>query len=406
MRSAPEWGSSQAPEISSSEAQAGEPEVSPETVSAVAQEYEVVVGGTFETGDQFTVTINGTENYTVTGGSSGTGTTVLTFKQKLYSTASSSLYFCALNAPTQWISGTDYGFINMASETAGQESLTAAAEYQGKMAIFSSDGVRIWNISEDSSENVRIETLQNTGTVAPDSVLSYGNNDVFYLDSSGIRSIRARDSSGSAYKADVGTNIDSHIVAFLGTLTDDEVEAATAIIDPKDGRYWVAVDTRVYVFSYFPDKKISGWSYYDLDITISHFAKVGDRVYARATDSEGDDYLYLYGGANNTTYPDDDEYDVVVELPYLPLTDPASFKDLQGFDIIATNSWKVEVHPDPRDETVKVNHGTAVGTTYGEPRFAVDGFGALFGITLTCSTGGSATISALALHYNNKSESG
>lgn len=376
------------------------------SISAVAQEYEVTVGGTFEPDDQFTIIINSIETYTVTGSSSGTGTTVLTFKKKLYSTASSSLYFCALNAPTQWISGTDYGFINMSSETAGQQSLTAAAEYQGRMAIFSANNIRIWSISEDSSENVFIENLQNTGTIAPNSVLPYGNNDVFYLDSTGIRSIRARDSSNSAYKSDVGTKIDDHIVSYLSTLTDAEKEVAVGVIDPQDGRYMIAIGSRIYVFSYFPDTKVSGWSYYELDITISHFARINNRIYARATDSEGNDYLYLYGGTDNNTYADDNEDNVVIELPFLSLKDPASFTDLQGFDIIATNNWLVEVHPDPSRISTKISHGFTVGTTYGEPRFGVNGFGSLFGLTLTCSTGGSATISALALHYNNKSEGG
>lgn len=148
-------------------------------VTAVAQIVEVTVGGTFEQDDQFTVTINGTEIYTVTGSASGTGTTVQTFKKKIYTVASSNLYFSALNAPTQWIAGVDPGFINMASETAGEETLTATAEYQGLMAIFSKNQIRIWSISEDSAVNVYLQTVQNTGTVASASVIAYGNNDVF-----------------------------------------------------------------------------------------------------------------------------------------------------------------------------------------------------------------------------------
>lgn len=375
-------------------------------VTAVAQVNTVTVGGTFESADQFTVTINGTENYTVTGAGSGTGTTALTFKKKLYSTASSNLYFCALNAPTQWISGVDYGFINMGSETAGQETLTAAAEYQGLMAIFSENNIRVWSISEDSAANVFLQTLQNTGTVAPESVISYGNNDVFYLAPTGIRSIKARDSSNAAYVSDVGTAIDTHVRAFLNTLTEAEIAAATAIIEPLDGRYWLAVGKRVYVFSYFPSKKISAWSYYDLDITITHFAKVGNRIYARGTDDQGDDGLYLYGGTNNDTYPSANEAIVEVELPYISANDPAAFKELIGFDIIAINSWKVEILPDPGDDTVKRSQGTATGTTYGEPRYGVTGYGSLFGINLTCSEAGQATLSALALHYLGKHEDG
>lgn len=375
-------------------------------VTAVAQINTVTVGGTFEEADQFTVTINGTENYTVTGAASGTGTTIQTFKKKLYSVASSNLYFSALNGPTQWISGIDYGFINMASETAGEETLTATAEYQGLMAIFSENNIRIWSISEDSAANVYLQTLQNTGTVAPGSVISYGNNDVFYLAPTGIRSIKARDSSNAAYVSDVGTAIDTHVRAFLDTLTEAEIAAAVAIIEPLDGRYWIAIGTRIYVFSYFPSKKISAWSYYDLDITISHFARIGDRIYARGTDASGDDGLYLYGGVNNNTYPGDDEDVVEIELPYITANNPAAFKQLLGFDIIAINEWKIEVLPDPSDDTVKVNHGIASGTTYGDPRFGMDGIGSSFGLNLTCRKAGLATMSALALHYSGNFEDG
>ena len=375
-------------------------------VTAVAQTYTVTVGGTFETLDQFTVTINTTEVYVVTGASSGTGTTALTFKKKLYSTASNNLYFSALLGPTQWIAGIDPGFINMASETAGSETLTAAAEYQGLMAIFSENNIRIQGISEDSSENVFLQTLQNTGTVASGSVISYGNNDVFYLSATGVRSIKARDSSNSAYVSDVGTSIDIHVRDFLNTLTATQVAAAVAVIEPLDGRFWLAVGTRVYVFSYFPSKKISAWSYYDLDITITHFSKIGNRIYCRATDSSGNDALYLYGGTANTTYPVAGVNNVEIELPFFSARSPAAFKELQGFDIIGINSWKVDILPDPNDVTVKTNQGIATGVTYGEPRFAATGVASLFGVNLTCSSAGKATLSALAMHYNGKFEDG
>lgn len=377
-----------------------------DSVTAVAQVVTATISGTFEEDDQFTIIINGTEIYRVTGAASGTGTTVQTFKKKIYTVASSNLYFSALLAPTQWIAGTDPGFINMASETAGEETLTATAEYQGLMAIFSENQIRIWSISEDSSVNVYLQTVQNTGTIAPNSVLAYGNNDVFYLANTGIRSIKARDSSNAAYVSDVGTNIDTHVRAYLDTLTEAQIAAATAVIEPLDGRYWLAVGTRIYVFSYFPSKKISAWSYYDLDITITHFARVGNRIYCRATDSGGNDGLYLYGGVNNDIYPADNVDNVEIELPYIGAKDPASKKDLIGFDVMGTNNWKVEILPDPNDDTIKKNQGIASKITYGKPRYGAIGVYPLFGVNLTCSTSGSATLSALALHYNNKSESG
>lgn len=375
------------------------------SVTAVAQVYTAEVVGTFETADQFTITINGTEEYTVTGAASGTGVSVLTFKQKLYSTASSNLYFSALNSPTQWISGVDYGFINMASQTAGQETLTVAQEYQGLMAIFSENNIRIWSISEDSTANVFLQTLQNTGTIAPESVVPYGNNDVFYLDTSGIRSIKARDSSNAAYVSDVGTPIDTHIRDYMDTLTEDEIAAAVGIVEPIDGRFWLGIKNRIYVLSYFPSAKISAWSYYEVDFVIKHFAKVGDRIYVRGTE-DGVDYLYLYGGESNSTYPDANEDVALIELPYFDANNPAAFKELLGFDIIGINNWKVDVLPDPADETVIKSQGIASGTTYGKQRFGATGVTPLFAVNLTCSAAGPATLSALAMHYSGTFEDG
>jgi hypothetical protein len=366
----------------------------------------ITIGGTFEAADQFTVTLDSSEEFVVTGGSSGTGTTVLTFKQKLYSTAASNLYFCALNAPTQWISGVDYGFINMASQTGGQELLTVAEEYQGLMAIFSENNIRVWSISEDSAANTFLQTLRNTGTVAPASVTPYGNNDIFYLDTSGIRSLKARDSSNAAYVSDVGTSIDTHIREYMDTLTEAEISAATGIIEPIDGRLWIAIGKRIYVLSFFPSAKISAFSFYSLDFQVTHLAKVGDRIYARGRDDNGDDKLYLYGGTNNNEYPGDDEDNVFIELPYFGARDPAGLKELLGFDIIGINNWKVDILPDPNNDTVIVEQGITTGTTYGKPRFATSGVSPLFAVNLTCSTAGQATLSALAMHYNDTNESG
>lgn len=373
--------------------------------SAVAQVYTATIGGTFETADQFTISINA-EPFTITGGASGTGTSVLTFKKKMYSTASANLYFSALNAPTQWISGTDYGFINMASQTAGQETLTVAEEYQGLMVIFSQNNIRIWSISEDSSANVFIQTLQNTGTIAPRSVVPYGSNDVFYLASSGIRSIKARDSSNAAYVSDVGTPIDTHIREYMETLTQEQVRDAIGMVEPIDGRFWLAIHKRIYVLSYFPSAKISAWSYYEVDFEIKNLAKVNDQIFVRATEDDGIDYLYLHGGLSNSAYPAKDEDVCVIELPYFSANDPAGNKHLLGFDIVGINSWDVDLLPDPNNDQVKVNLGKAKDVTYGQPRFGVESTTPLFALTLTCSEAGPATMSALAMHYDGTFDSG
>ena len=90
-----------------------------------------------------------------------------------------------------------------------------------------------------------------------------GNTDLFYLDElSGIRSLRARDSSNSPAVDDVGSAVDPHVLTYLDTLTTAQIEDAVAMI-ADEGRYWISVGSRIYVFSFFKATKVSAWSYYE-----------------------------------------------------------------------------------------------------------------------------------------------
>jgi hypothetical protein len=191
----------------------------------------------------------------------------------------------------------------------------------------------------------------------------------------------------------------------MDTLTEEEIAAAVGIVEPVEGRFWLGLKNRIYVLSYFPTAKISAWSYYDVDFEVKHFAKVGDRIYVRGTD-DGTDYLYLYGGESNDTYPDENEDVCLIELPYFDAENPAAFKELLGFDIIGINNWKVDILPDPADETVIKQQGISTETSYGKPRFGATGVTSLFAVNLTCSAAGPATLSALAMHYSGTFEDG
>src|SRR3546814_16009278 len=87
---------------------------------------------------------------------------------------------------------------------------------------------------------VLTQRLQKTGTFAGKSALSYGALDVFYLHSSGVRSLRARDSSNAAYVNDVGIALAPEIRAYMKTLTAAQREAAIAVMESPDRRFWLA----------------------------------------------------------------------------------------------------------------------------------------------------------------------
>lgn len=366
-------------------------------VTALAQIYTATIGGTFEAVDIYTITLDGTA-FTVSGAAAGTGLTALTFKTKMYSTAASLLYFSAINDPKTWGTGIGASFINMASQDSGSEQLIALEVYQGNMAIFSRQSVQIWFIDPDEDRNQQLQTLRNTGTMAPRSVISFGNNDVFYLADSGIRSLRARDSSNAAFTSDVGTSVDSLVKGYMGELTDQEVADSLSIMEPTDDRYWLAMGTRIWVFSYFPGAKISAWSYYDItdDIggSLNGLVRIGAQVYARSGNT-----IYTYGGDSGEEYPDDNECVVNVKFPFLTAGTPATRKPLKGFDAAVTGVWDVKVLVNPADEDESVELGRIYNTTYTDNILGLNHATTHFAPELTCSKAGRATISGVIVHY-------
>lgn len=370
-------------------------------VTAIAQSSKITFSGAFEPRDFFTVTLN-SRVLSLSGGTAGTGTTATTFKKKVFSTTASILYYSELNNPNKWVDGIGSGFINMTNQTTGSEVLTAVAEFQGKMAIFSVDSIRIWNIFEDDAQNAFQQAVQNSGTASARSVVSYGNADVFYLDSSGVRSLRPRANTDSANTNDVGSAIDGVLKPHMRSLTREQVERAVALMDPEDGRYWLALGERIYVFSHFPDNSISAWSYYEPGFSVDHLVQASRRTFARA-----DDVIYQYGGASGDVYPEEGETPVLVEGPFLSGGTPATKKDFTGIDIaIPHGSWKVELLTDPArpldDEDSVVLAGTFAQTTYADGAVECPFESTHVGFRLTSVGPGPAVVASMAFHYKDE----
>lgn len=367
-------------------------------VDAAPQIDTAQIVGTFEGADEFVITLDGVD-FKCTGAASGTGRSLLTYKGKLYSTVLSLAYFCAIEGPTQWTSGTGYGNINFANQDEGSESLLALEVYQGNIGVFSRNNVQVEYVAADPSANALLHSIRKTGTRAGRSVLAYGNNDVFYLANTGIRSIRARDSSNAPYVNDVGTFIDPYVLEVIDAQGGSVVADSHAIIEPREGRYWLAIGDKIFVFSYFPGSKISAWSIYEPGITFSAFATVGERVFGRSGDT-----IYQYGGANGNTYPVAGEVSVEIQLPFLTAGKPGTFKTLRGVDIVADKVWSVNFCFDPNDESKVSETVTLRGVTppYGRPM--VDGKSTHIAPNLSCSSGGRAVLSSVVIHFSAAGE--
>ena len=364
-------------------------------VAAKPQIEKVTVGGTFAAANTYTVTLNGT-NYTITGLSSGMGRIVRSFRTKMYSAIRALMPFSDNNDPTKITTGSGSGTINISSQDEGSQRLTAIGVYQGRLAVFARNTTQIWQVDPGPANNTFLQLLPNTGTRSPKAVIGYGNSDLIYLSGTGIRSLRARDSSNAAFSDDIGTRIDDNVVAFLNSVTDADIENAVAIVDPNDGRVWIAIKDRIYVFSFFPGSKISAWTIYTPGFNVDALAVADNRIYARSGD-----VIYIYGGLDNATYPVDGETELRVRLPFIDASRIAGGKKVEGVDLVCSGNWTVELLVDPNNEASKTTPIRVTEPTVLLGRIALSADTTHFAPLLTSARGGRHTFSAIVVHFDD-----
>jgi hypothetical protein len=354
----------------------------------------ITVGGTFEAGDTYTVTLNGTD-YTVTTSVGLTSTSIKTIKDKLYATAGSYLVFSGVADATGWEDGTDVGAgaINMATQASQSEKVYGITPYDRNAAVFSERTVQIWFLDPDPEKNSQVQVLPNTGTRAARSITNFGDADVFYLDLTGIRSLRARNSSNAAFASDVGNAVDPLLLDHLASLTQDERDRAIGIIEPRDGRFWLAVKDKIFVFSYFVGSKVSAWSTYEPGFDVEDMCLFERRIYLRSGDT-----IYTYGGTDDALAYDDTEAEAW--LPYLDADAPALKKQLQGYDAAVRGQWEVRCGMDPRNEEVSDLLGVLTETTYTLERLGAQGSSTHFSFRFKSQGTGPRILSALVIHYD------
>lgn len=321
------------------------------------------------------------------------GSFVRPVKTKMYALSDSLLHFSKIDDPTEWNDTTvGAGFINLSNHSRGSEDLKAIANYFDNIAVFAQDAIQIWFVDPDETKNQQIQVLQNTGTIAPNSVVEFGDNDVFYLNLSGIRSLRSRDSSNAAFVGDIGNPIDELIAADIRS-NRASAEAAQAILEPRDGRYFIAIGSKVYVFSFFPSSKVSAWSVYEPGFVVDRWAYDGRQTLCRSGNK-----LYSLGGENGDTY---DTSEVVVQMPFLDASAPATSKTFHSIDVTCENSWTVSVATDPQDIALRQEVATVYQTTFGLGRAAISNHSTHIAPRLVCNSAGAAKLGNIAIHYDS-----
>jgi hypothetical protein len=334
------------------------------------------------------------------------GLYVRTYKNKIFSVEKNILWFSADGDPTVWdaLADATAGFIDLGIGDSDMSDAQALEVYYDKLAVFSKTASQLWVIDPDPLQTNYAQTLRQAGTVAPQSVLSYGSGDVLYVAPDGIRSLRARNASLAASVSDVGSPLDPIMQALFRANGEPFMGKIISMLQPVTGRFWVILPDRVFILSAFPGPKISAWSQYIPSVEING----NDEVFSITATSthrqhvivrDANNNVMSYGGADDTGIWID-ACPVEIEFPFLSGDKPATQKSYHGIDAAATGQWSVYAATNPEDEDAEDYLGEIVGASFMQGRFAIEGRSTHISMRLRSAVPGPLTLSNLSVHYS------
>lgn len=291
------------------------------------------------------------------------GSFAKTVGSKVYVTAGPYLNFSGVRLPTSFdTASVGAGFIDMSAEYAGSETLVSIARYLQYIAVFAARVIQIWFVDPDPDLNKVTQVLNNMGTLSARSVTQFGDNDLFFLDESGVRSLRARDASNAASTTDIGVPIDTLLVAKLAAMTTVQRSQVVGLIEPTSGRFWLVFPDQVFVLSIFEGYRISAWSTYtpavnNVPFVIDDVVVLKKKVYVRSGNK-----IYVFGGASSAPFYDSTEPDLW--LPYLDANTPAEKKQFRSIDAVCEGEWEVRVGNEPANINASEKVAIINKTTY------------------------------------------
>lgn len=329
-----------------------------------------------------------------------TGRYIRTYKTKIFGVDGSILSFSSVGDPSDW-TGTGSGLIDLSLEDSDMTNARALEVYYDKLAVFSGTACQLWMIDPDPLKTQYSQTLRQAGTVAPQSVLSYGSGDVLYVAPDGIRSLRARNASLAASVSDVGSPLDPIMQELFREQGEDFMDKIIAVLQPVTGRFWVILPDRIFILSAFPGPKITAWSEYipsDVDgneFSITAVCTHRQHVIVRDDNNQ----IFAYGGGEDTGVVIDSS-PVEVVFPFLAGTKTATEKTYHGIDAACQGEWEVYAAYNPYDENAEDYIGKLIGPSFMQGRLAMEGRSTHISMRLRSAVPGPLVLSNLVLHYD------
>lgn len=319
-------------------------------------------------------------------------TSVLKAAQKMFAVSpdGASVRYTATGSPRDWTTANDAGFLPTGLYATGDRQTHALGLYQRKLVALARDGAQVWTVDPDPAQMALDDTVENVGTSYPDSLATVGG-DLFFLSDFGFRSITTNKLIDKREDVDVGSPIDTLVKAELAALPGTKPRA---VYFYGTGQYMCAIGQTLFVYSLSRTSKIAAWSRYLLPFTVDAMAELNGVLYLRT----GDD---VYKLAEEAATDDGEDFEVLLEMPYMDFKSPGDLKRIYGIDIVMEGECHFSLGWDVRNPLAVTDEVRIQGNTRGGGIIPLECCGTEFSPRFRNATGEPFRLDALTVYFEN-----
>jgi hypothetical protein len=295
--------------------------------------------------------------------------------------------YSATNAPRDWTTVNDAGFLPTGLNASGDRTTNALGQYQKKLVALARDGAQIWNVDPNPANMSLEDNVENVGSSYARTVASVGG-DLYFLSDFGFRSITTLQQVDKLADVDIGSPIDPLVRTALASLTSPP----RAAYYYGTGQYLCAIGTTMFVYSISRTSKIAAWSRYILPFAVDAVAELEGVFYLRS----GDD-VYKFDADVNTD--NGAQYEVLLEMPYMDFKTPGQLKRIYGIDLVMEGECYFSMGFDARNAAAVTDEVRVIGNTRGGGVIPMEVCGTEFSPRFRNLDGSPFRLDALSIYY-------
>jgi hypothetical protein len=307
--------------------------------------------------------------------------------------------YSATEDPTNWSKVKDAsGALGLPAglESSGNEFIKAVTSYRGFLCVFMQNSVQLWKTNPNPALT-KLDTTVDNAFVEYHRSIAPINEDVFYLNSTGVHSVSQKLYTDTMSTMDIGSPITDLILASLSSSYEPK-----AIFYPGENQYILINNTDVFVFTHSAKSGLAAWSRW----TIPNEAKdiVAYRNYMFIRVKEGsDEHIYSFNpdSFQDTTASSTADIDLEIGSSFNSLDQPGVWKQIYGSDVMFTGTADLQHKWDSRSPSSLTTAFSLSDDTRPGVLIPVELMTTEIGFKVTQTDNSDFQLNGITYYYNN-----